>query len=115
MPYIIETRYDHEPAARRLEAAGYVGEAFQLRHSVPTRTAVVTLDEARDYTFNARVNDDGQIEPLPESGGTVGPLPDGTVIEVREMSYEDIAGIPDGEELLADGDSGEIVAAFNAA
>jgi hypothetical protein len=69
-----------------------------------TRTAVATLDEAR---IEARIvvaterAIDGASEQiisramqtadtLPESGGTIGPLPDGTVIEVREMTYEDI-------------------------
>lgn len=89
MPYIIETRYDHEPAARRLEAAGYVGEAFQLRHSVPTRTAVATLDEARKVVWGP-LDWRGTCEHISESGGTVGPLPDGTVIEVRQVSLDEI-------------------------
>jgi hypothetical protein len=27
------------------------------------------------------------VDKLPESGGTVGPLPDGTVIEVRQIGW----------------------------
>lgn len=131
MPYIIETTFPD---------CG-IGGCDKCARSTQTRVAVATVEQARDVAHNFvhaeyramyPIRADGQggehsdaqrshrwrnveITKLPESGGTIGPLPDGTVIEVREMSYEDIAGIPDGAELLADGDSGEIVAAFNAA
>ena len=77
MPYIITT----SPASQ------------QRRHCADTevpRRAVATLDEARDYTFNARVNEDAQDEPLPADGGSIGPLPDGTTIEVAPVDWADL-------------------------
>jgi hypothetical protein len=63
------------------------------RGRVTTRQAVPTLDAAREATV-AIVLDRYPVRwprkftvraarTLPESGGTIGPLPDGTVIEVR--------------------------------
>jgi len=51
-----------------------------------TRTAVATLDEARAVALDV-LGDHGYVEPLnlPADGGTVGPLADGTVIEVRRV------------------------------
>jgi hypothetical protein len=83
MPYIITTLHPwadaNEPARR-----------------ARTRTAVATLEEAQDivtedlqhFDFDAFPDHplaDG-IPALPESGGTVGPLPDGTVIEVERVA-----------------------------
>jgi hypothetical protein len=78
MPYIVTTHYPH----RDEEEGGSAPDE---------RTAVATLEEAREavaQTINAaRVPNlhpaVAQYDALPEAGGTVGPLPDGTVIEVR--------------------------------
>ena len=64
------------------------------------RRAVATLAEARDAAFyEVRKDDPKHDDPpeyavaeqlarlLPEAGGTIGPLPDGTVIEVEYVSY----------------------------
>ncbi len=95
MPYIIETS-THEP----------LNEHMALK--TPTGSvAVATLDEAREAaaaTVNAAWTDrdDAGIRPhyrmrnralnLPGEGGTVGPLPDGTVIEVRKINGYTLAG-----------------------
>jgi hypothetical protein len=63
---------------------------------IQSRRAVATLEEARQHARNeadATVREDefapkaawDAIAALPEAGGTVGPLPDGTVIEVRRV------------------------------
>lgn len=50
-----------------------------------SRRAVATLDEAMDYLCELVLfaGDPDAALPVDESGGTVGPLPDGTVIEVE--------------------------------
>jgi hypothetical protein len=88
MPYIVTTK---RPAA---------GPTFV------SRRAVATLDGrycpqhglTRDEHCRASLGSDGQgavfcqeaTRPLPESGGTVGPLPDGTVIEVEQARWIDL-------------------------
>jgi len=62
----------------------------------PTEHAVATLDEARSYCrAEVRRTAKGHlsvgrlglaIARMPETGGTIGPLPDGTVIEVRRAN-----------------------------
>lgn len=83
MPYVITTK--------RKMATAPIG-AFQ----VESRRAAATLEEARkaahDTMFDRAMESawaEGSnaanwqaVNDLPESGGTVGPLPDGTVIEV---------------------------------
>lgn len=66
MPYIITTY--PEPTM----APGFVG----------TRHAVATLDEAREHAFGRMVEDRRREDAfdIPADGGTIGPLPDGTVI-----------------------------------
>jgi hypothetical protein len=53
------------------------------------RTDVATLEEARNLANEQCVEYGDPFERecilLPESGGTVGPLPDGTVIEVTRL------------------------------
>lgn len=65
---------------------------------VRSRVAVATLSEARDAAIAATRNAGsvdvmGPLEAslVPASGGTVGPLPDGTVIEVERTNYNRIA------------------------
>jgi hypothetical protein len=78
-----------------------------------SRVAVATLEEAQIHVTTwitdrwsshphfAKADGDrykpetrpmvAQAATLPESGGTIGPLPDGTVIEVEQATYPDIA------------------------
>lgn len=114
MPYIITTVYPwadaNEPARRARD-----------------RTAVATLDEAREAAHSAipapTCGDyHGAIYSLSDSGGTVGPLPDGTVIEVRPASWSELAqSLPAKRRAYVTapayvhGYTGEILAAFNAA
>jgi hypothetical protein len=68
-----------------------------------TRRAVATLEETHDHVFEeiwaaygrtAGTNDAtpalGQADALTESGGTIGPLPDGTVIEVERVDWDHV-------------------------
>lgn len=99
MPYIIET---HLPSDLILPAS----------HPRITRRAVATLLEARErilcedhfgpdpdtwaeHDANcARVDECMEaVEDLPESGGTIGPLPDGTTIRVKRVSANDLDSI----------------------
>lgn len=110
MPYIITTKV---PRATARTANGADLEAFERRttpdYDVRSHRAVATLDNARlvvrtlvvdsalsrgtteGYPASARIAD-----PITESGGAVGPLPDGTLIEVEELSWLSLAArIPD--------------------
>lgn len=127
MPYIITT---------------YQPDGFP-DHAMPdllpaNRTAVATLDEARDaahktihaayrtaYPLKPRglggEHSDAQrahrwhnvdVKKLTDAGGTIGPLPDGTVIEVREWTADDSYAL--SQDVADRGDIFEMVAAFNA-
>jgi hypothetical protein len=89
MPYIIKqciTTY--APSA-----SGQPG-ATQRRTSTK-RHAVATLDEAREAVASEyRIEfPDGRTarDLITEQGGTVGPLPDGTTIEVEPTTYVNLA------------------------
>lgn len=87
-----------------------------LREGIQTRRAVATLDEAREACIDAGHPRGMDGWKLPESGGTVGPLPDGTTIEVRETDAAELGtalGMSSHEVLSRTDD--ELVAAFNAA
>lgn len=93
--------------------------------------AVATIEEAREHlkcelpgTYEWLTDDDyaammEDVAALPESGGVVGPLPDGYVIEVQRVSWGDLdetgvlarAGVkfPDDEIVCR-----EIIDAYNA-
>ena len=67
--------------------------------TLETRTAVATRDEARE-AVEGEVSIVGvhidraamdAARNMPESGGTIGPLPDGTVIEVKQVELIEIA------------------------
>jgi hypothetical protein len=100
MPYIITTK-----TAEAREATAQLNsdeamtltldEAKRREATGTTRRAVATLDEAHDEAAG-RVQAvvgappqpdewDVQLARITESGGTVGPLPDGTVIEVVKV------------------------------
>jgi len=114
MPYIITTRKYDDP---------YAPNPALLDIS---RTAVATLDEARETV--ASIIDVGEATrgnlPGPSGdayqldavrisadGGTVGPLPDGTVIEVRPIGWDKLATLV---PLSGRGQRDRIVAAYNA-
>ncbi len=93
-----------------------------------SRRAVATLDEARYAAAEAgrQAVDRQWVEgehlratlaamELPEHGGTIGPLPGGTVIEVEQVTVFELwesAGRPCGAPPM---DDSEIIDAFNAA
>lgn len=142
MPYIITTKKpapgadpqgDSLAARSARQGMAQAGESYHPEPRV-SRLAVATLDEARraahqEVVTRAHQLDDSksaadgsmprQAMQLPESGGTVGPLLDGTVIEVEaKTAYEMwvLADRPDsarGEHYMAS--AAESVAAYNAA
>jgi hypothetical protein len=86
-PYIITTKRPGEvfPLAdqgwhisRRAVATleGANEAVHRIAHDLPGKWQITTLAK---YT------------PLPESGGTVGPLPNGTVIEVEQVGWSELA------------------------
>lgn len=122
MPYIVSTSLHEDIPARP-------GMALKT----PTGSqAVATLEEARESAYQevvAQVNDtthegtpgDGLKDAccdLTESGGTIGPLPNGCVIDVRETDYDELANIA-GEWIDPEGDltaseEARIIDAYNA-
>jgi hypothetical protein len=84
MPYIVTTK-------RR----GYMGLGLVRSPRVVSRRAVATLEEAQghvDVVVQEVVGwntDAGHV--IGPDGGTVGPLPDGTVIEVERISIAELA------------------------
>lgn len=82
MPYIITTKQEHLDGWKPL-----------------SRRAVATLDEARSYAFRSmveywpdkQVGEGPNLMDLPGAGGTIGPLPDGTVIEIERVIWFDLA------------------------
>lgn len=128
MPYIVTTRREQHIA----------GDSRVMQ--TITRRAVATLEDARQYCEDeaksvcGHLNDpdddqhfapewDGAVDAaqeLPESGGTVGPLPDGIWIEVEHVRWDDLrerafaAGAP-SPIVREPGDCGQpVVDAFNA-
>lgn len=103
----------------------YIITSGQKRH------AVATLDEARKAIESEAISGSStnfysgrypeimrSIEALDTSGGTVGPLPDGTIIEVEpigEGELESVCGIDIDElpDVRTPEGLAEIVAAFN--
>ena len=121
MPYIITTLPEFQ--GDRANGAGF-------KQNV-TRTAVATLDEARDVCWKALADvpryglqeaaiNSAQVHDLTAEGGTVGPLPDGTVIEVQAVCWNWIIGMADDAGIDTDAvheDGGDlaILAAYNGA
>lgn len=117
MPYIITTR---RSAAR-----------LQPGQSTCDLRAVATLDEARSYCRSElRRSERGHLSigrlglsvaQLPESGGSIGPLPDGTKIDVEATGYATLAraagfaGLGQHEDADVRPTAAEILDAYNAA
>lgn len=98
MPYIISTSLQEQ-------------QNEHMAVKTPTGSkAVATLDEAREAAYATVENqiatsgpsyaspDDAQTMALaaahiPAEGGTIGPLPDGTVIAVRPTDWLELAGL----------------------
>lgn len=82
-----------------------------------SRRAVATLDEARavirDHVVNAGVAHGTTADPITNSGGTVGPLPDGTVIEVRPVAVDELAGAVFDRDDYAPYFESDIIDAYN--
>jgi hypothetical protein len=79
-PYIVTTKYPHDRPA--------------LMGSIPrreSRRAVATLEEAHEHVSDIidAHGSGGRAWAWHESGGTVGPLPDGTLIEVEAVKWSD--------------------------
>ena len=104
MPYIIATLAPDPDDV----AAG-----CNMVSTLETRTAVATLDEARKAAYRIRreryPSAYGQIN-LAESGGVVGPLPDGTVIEVQHVHWDELRAAAKVPSTASDAMT---VAAFN--
>ena len=87
MPYIITTRMAAEPP----------NQDVAVRAAVLTRTAVATPDDARRAIIaigedhDTWIGGDALHGPIDRNGGTIGPLPDGTVIEVRPVMHVELA------------------------
>lgn len=92
MPYIVTTKRRYTD----------VEDGVERDRSEPlSRRAVATLEEARHAAYapfrerfypNEPYREASRaIEALGESGGTVGPLPDGTVIEVEQIRDYELA------------------------
>jgi hypothetical protein len=93
MPYIVTTKQPDE-------RTGSSGERSHVEFA--SRLAVATLEKARRIIIDAvtgtsrsaAVQYDALVnyaDTVPESGGTVGPLPDGTVIEVEQADWSLLA------------------------
>jgi hypothetical protein len=114
MPYIVTTKRQDQHFA---EVAEY-----------ESRRAVATLEEARQAAWRAhplfgttngyammKARDEITLA-FPDSGGTVGPLPDGTVIEVKPISWDDLRDEIPGPLPRAEGQTRQsaILDAYNA-
>lgn len=120
MPYVITTRNTDPRQRMAVEPNGRWTD-------VTSRRAVATLDEAREAAretiyrqeMSGRANDPQfvkvarEFHRIDDEGGTVGPLPDGTVIEVEWVTLAAMAGSPVANYNPAH--TAEIIDAFNAA
>ena len=118
MPYIITTRATgRRPNDNPLGMWAAMANQGQLKNEVVSRHAVATPEEAREHVHKLGA-DYGAMAHLDcildgTSHLPIGPLPDGTVIEVARVDWSELAERvdPDGD-LWADTDA-EILAAFN--
>jgi hypothetical protein len=111
MPYIITTLHpwtDANEPARRARTRTAVATDYEMR-------AVV-----RDHVVASGRTIGTTADPVTNAGGSIGPLPDGTVIEVQQVSWNWIIGMADDRGINTDAvheDGGDlaILAAFNGA
>ena len=112
MPYIITTTQalrDGEDVI--VDALESVGTRVVIGGKpIVSRTAVATLNEAVDLLEQHGV----MADTVDLSGGTVGPLPDGTIIEVRPMLRDDVTRTAGEDRYVAGMTADEMVVAFNA-
>jgi len=106
MPYIITT-YER-------------GEVYGTPNAVKTksRVAVATLEEAREKVSDlCKIPTEHPprqiLEAIDEKGGTIGPLPDGTIVEAVWVSWSAL-GYEHGNSANAE-TRREYIAAYNAA
>jgi len=115
MPYIITTtqalRKGEDVVVDALESVGT--RVVIGGKPIVSRTAVATLDEAQDYIG---IPPGRVTRPmLTSAGGTIGPLPDGTVIEVEQVDYQSLTDALRGDYMTnASRSDADVVAAFNA-
>ena len=113
-PHVPAT-YGPGPVSRR--AVATLEEARVTAHDVIMAGPTVKVaDLPRDAVFGY-AGAHTAIEEVPESGGSVGPLPDGTVIEVERVSEGELGraiGLNPGGRILAEMSTAEIIAAYNA-
>lgn len=111
MPYIITTTTRRGPEG---------ATKFDV-----TRRAVATLDEAREEAWDAYSQPDDvaretldalaeQVFAITEQGGTIGPLPDGTRIEVETATWDELADDAGTPLYPAVVSHSEIIDAYNA-
>jgi hypothetical protein len=90
MPYVLTTKQSDE-------RTGPSGEPSRVEFV--SRRAVATLEDAQDAVVQElhdlldepTHDQERAANTLPASGGTVGPLPDGTIIEVERMLWSSLA------------------------
>lgn len=106
MPYVITTRQPWYHADGE-----FAGDTIDRR-------AVATLEEAHaairnfcDETFAYYGRYHADANAIPEAGGTVGPLPDGTIIEVAPFDRARLLTVTSGDIRQTDA---ELCNAFNA-
>jgi hypothetical protein len=93
-------------------------EAIATDDDRVTRRAVATLDEAREALCDAihAVDPDATVFDIGGDGGSVGPLPDGTVIEVAPWTEIELATFTDlSMDQALTLPAGDIIDAYNAA
>lgn len=118
MPYIVTTRRPSTlPHGEHPHDYGYP-------MTVVSRRAVATLEEARGVAMDVSLDADSprchrDAMGLPKSGGAVGPLPDGTMIEVEPVEWTELASDDRRSAKWAErglfGAQNRIIVAYNAA
>lgn len=123
MPYLITTWHNEDAApvpvvpkpkdTRRVVAT--LGEARDRALSIVLNIEHAKQDPARVGTYSEA---DAVARSLPKEGGIIGPLPDGTVIEVTSVSWNWIIGVADDagidtDSIYADGGDLAILNAYN--
>jgi hypothetical protein len=121
-PYIITMKQEcDQPACERVEpcdaersgwcAHPHSDDGFGNRTPLSRRVVATHYDVWDAVPAEARKH----LVGMNPSGGTIGPLPDGTVIEVAPVGLEVIAGyVTDAGHDITDWSDDSIIATFNA-